>query len=141
MANTSRSRSGSSRSSKSSTAKRTSRSNSTRSGSTRSNASRSASRRTEVPQETGSGFADAFKKFASTRAAMPLIFLGAVLLIVGLDLLISWNKYEMFFKILGIEVLLAVIVWVVLTLFFSGKNMMKSEPGSKQVEIQCLKPA
>ncbi len=135
MANTSRSRSGSSRSSKSSTAKRTSRSNSTRSGSTRSNASRSASRRTEVPQETGSGFADAFKKFASTRAAMPLIFLGAVLLIVGLDLLISWNKYEMFFKILGIEVLLAVIVWVVLTLVFSGKKNKDTDGEPSEDEV------
>lgn len=122
MANTLRSRSASSRSSKSSTAKKTARSNSRRSGSTRSNVARSASRRTEVPKGTGSSVASGFKKFASTKAAMPVIFLGAVLLIVGLDLLISWNKYEMFFKILGVEVLLAVIVWVVLTLVFSGKR-------------------
>ncbi len=53
---------------------------------------------------------------------MPVIFIAASLLIVGLDLLISWNSYETFFKILGVEVLLAVVVWVILTLVFSGKK-------------------
>ena len=62
------------------------------------------------------------KKFASSKASSPIIFIAVVLLIVGIDLLISWDKYAMFFKILGIEVLLAVIVWVILTLVFSSKK-------------------
>ena len=58
---------------------------------------------------------------------MPVIFLGAVILIVGLDLLIRWNKYEMFFKILGIELLIAALVWGVMTMVFSGKKNKDSD--------------
>ena len=113
MANTGRSRSsGSSRSSKSSTSKKPA----------RSSGSRSTSRKTTAPVQTESGASSLFKKFASSRAAMPVIFIAASLLIVGIDLLISWNSYETFFKILGVEVLLAVVVWVILTLVFSGKK-------------------
>ena len=65
---------------------------------------------------------------------MPLIFIAAVLLITGLDLLISWNKFEMFFKILGIEILIAVIVWVVLTLVFSGRTKKDSDNASAEDE-------
>ena len=60
---------------------------------------------------------------------MPVIFIAASLLIVGLDLLISWNSYETFFKILGVEVLLAVVVWVILTLVFSGKKNKDPDGG------------
>jgi hypothetical protein len=49
------------------------------------------------------------------------------LLITGIDLLVSWNKYDLFFKILGIEVLIAVVVWVILTLVFSRKKNTGSE--------------
>ncbi len=113
MANTGRSRSsGSSRSSKSSSSKKPA----------RSSGSRSTSRKTTAPVQTESGASSLFKRFASSRAAMPVIFIAASLLIVGLDLLISWNSYETFFKILGVEVLLAVVVWVILTLVFSGKK-------------------
>lgn len=63
-----------------------------------------------------------FRSFASSKSAQPIFFIAAVLLIVGIDLLISWNKYELFFKIFGIEILIAVIVWGILTLVFSGKN-------------------
>ena len=113
MANTGRSRSsGSSRSSKSSSSKKPA----------RSSGSRSTSRKTTAPVQPESGASSLFKRFASSRAAMPVIFIAASLLIVGLDLLISWNSYETFFKILGVEVLLAVVVWVILTLVFSGKK-------------------
>ena len=63
---------------------------------------------------------------------MPLIFIASVILIVGIDLLISWNKYEMFFKILGVEILIAVIVWVALTLVFSGRKNKDTEAGSSE---------
>jgi len=116
MANTGRSRSGSSSKNTRSTARKT-----TRSTSTRGSSSRSGTRKTAPVQEE-SGFASAVKKFASSRAASPIIFIAAVLLITGIDLLVSWNKYELFFKILGIEVLIAVVVWVILTLVFSSKK-------------------
>ena len=118
MANTSRSRStGSSRGAKRSTSGKTARSTSTR----------RTSGRTAVPVQEESGFVTAVKKFAASKASSPIIFIAAVLLIVGIDLLISWDRYAMFFKILGIEVLLAVIVWVILTLVFSGKKNADSD--------------
>jgi len=126
MANTGRSRSsGSSRSSKSSSSKK----------STRSSGSRSTSRKTTAPVQTESGASSVFKKFASSRAALPVIFIAASLVIVGLDLLISWNSYETFFKILGVEVLLAVVVWVILTLVYSGKNKKGADSISSEDEV------
>ena len=118
MANTTRSRStSSSRGAKKSTSGKTARSTSTRRTSTRNAA----------PVQEESGFVAAVKKFAASKASSPIIFIASVLLIVGIDLLISWDKYAMFFKILGIEVLLAVIVWVILTLVFSGKKNADSD--------------
>ena len=112
MANTTRSRSGSS--SKGASKKGASKS-SARSKTTRKTTARSA------PVQTESGFSSAFSKFASSKVAKPLIYLAVVILIVGIDLLVSWNKYEMFFKILGVEILIAVVIWIVLTLVFSKR--------------------
>ncbi|MBR4403836.1 MAG: hypothetical protein IKT10_01860 [Clostridiales bacterium] len=113
-------RSGSSRKTKS-TSKKTTRSSASRSSSSRGNS------RKNVQVQEESGFAGVIKKFASSKAASPIIFIAAVLLIVGIDLLVSWNKYELFFKILGIEVLIAVVVWIILTLVFSRKTNSDSE--------------
>ncbi|MBR2821488.1 MAG: hypothetical protein IKD91_06400 [Clostridiales bacterium] len=121
MANTGRSRSsGSSAGSKRSPAKKPARSNTSRG---------SSSRRTSAPMPEETGFAAAFNKFATSKAATPLIFIAAVILIVGIDLLISWNKFELFFKILGIEILIAVVVWIILTLVFSGKKNKDPDGG------------
>ncbi len=122
MANTTRSRSGSSSrggSSRKSTSKTAARS-------TRSNSSRKTTAKS-APVQTETGFSAAFKKFASTRAAMPVIFLGCIILLVGIDLLISWNQYELFFKILGVEILIAVVIWIVLTLVFSKRVTSDSD--------------
>lgn len=129
MANTSRSRSGnpSSRSTKTGAPKK-----STRAASSGSASRRGGQRKTAVPVRVESGADSVIKKFASSRAAMPLIFIAAVILITGIDLLISWNRYELFFKILGIEILIAVIVWVILTLVFSGRA--KRDPDSASIE-------
>ena len=113
-------RSGSSGKTKS-TSKKTTRSSASRSSSSRGNS------RKNVQVQEESGFAGVIKKFASSKAASPIIFIAAVLLIVGIDLLVSWNKYELFFKILGIEVLIAVVVWIILTLVFSRKTNSDSE--------------
>ncbi len=114
MANTGRSRSGNT------SARRTSGTN------TKKPARSSSARRTtkkSAPVQQKAPESDSFlKKFASSKAAQPLIFIAAVLLIVGIDLLVSWNKYEMFFKILGVEILIALVAWGVLTLVYAGKK-------------------
>ena len=120
MANTGRSRSSSA--SRGGSKKTASRSNS------RSNSGRkTSSRGRSAPVKEESGFAGIINKFAASKAAMPVIFLGVVILIVGLDLLISWNKYEMFFKILGIELLIAALEWGIMTMVFSGKKNKDSD--------------
>ena len=117
MANT-RSRSqGSSRGAEKSTSTRSSRSNGTR----------KTTARNSAPVQEESGFVSAVKAFAASKASSPIIFIASVLLIVGIDLLISWDRYDMFFKIFGIEVLIAVIIWVILTLVFSSKKNTDSD--------------
>lgn len=53
---------------------------------------------------------------------MPVIFIIVVLVIVAIDLLFSWNDYTRFFKILGVEILAAVIVWVLKMVFTKSKS-------------------
>ena len=115
MANSGRSRS------TGTTSRSTAKKSSSKSGA-RSNTTRKTTKSSPAPAQSGSGLSDAFGKFASSKAASPLIFLAAVFLIVGIDLLVSWNKFEMFFKILGIEILVAVVIWGILTLVFSRKS-------------------
>ena len=117
MANTRSRSTGSSRGAKKSTSGK----------SARSTSSRKTSPRYSAPVQEESGFVSAVKAFAASKASSPIIFIASVLLIVGIDLLISWDRYDMFFKILGLEVLLAVIVWVILTLVFSSKKNSNSD--------------
>ena len=132
MANTAKSRSGntSSKSSRTGSTKKPARSNTTRASS-----SRSSSKKAPAPVQTESEADSLFRKFASSKAAMPLIFIGSVILIVGIDLLVSWNKYEMFFKILGVEILIAVVVWALLTLVFSGRKNKDTDSGPAEDEV------
>ena len=132
MANTAKSRSGntSSKSSRTGSTKKPARSNTTRASS-----SRSSSKKAPAPVQTESEADSLFRKFASSKAAMPLIFIGSVILIVGIDLLVSWNKYEMFFKILGVEILIAVVVWAILTLVFSGRKNKDTDSGPAEDDV------
>lgn len=56
------------------------------------------------------------------KMAMPLIFIAAIIVIVGIDLLLSWNDFSGFFKILGIELLVAVVVWILKLVFSKSKS-------------------
>lgn len=126
MANTSKS--GRSRSSSSSRGSKKSPSKS----SSRSNTSRRTTK--SAPVQNDSSLESGFKKFASSKAATPVFFIAAVLLITGIDLLVSWNKFELFFKILGVEILIAVVVWIVMTLVFSRQSTKDSnEPLEDEV--------
>ena len=62
-----------------------------------------------------------------SRLAMPIIFIAVVLVIVGIDLLISWNDFSGFFKILGVELLAAVIVWILKMVFSKSKTSDDSD--------------
>ena len=123
MANTGkRSSSTSSRGSKQSTSK-----------SSRSNASRKTTKSSPAAQE--SAFSRIVSKFAASKAAMPLIFIAAVILLVGIDLLISWDNFGTFFTILGVETLIAVVVWVIMTLVFSRRSAKESDSEPAEDEV------
>ena len=53
---------------------------------------------------------------------LPVIFVIVVLVIVGLDLLFAFNDFSRFFKILGVEILAAVIVWILKMVFAKSKS-------------------
>lgn len=56
------------------------------------------------------------------RIMAPVIFVIVVLAIVAFDLLFTWNDYSKFFKFLGVEILAAVIVWVLKAVFTKSKS-------------------
>ena len=64
---------------------------------------------------------------------MPLIFIAVVLVITGIDLLFAWNDFSRFFKILGIELLVAVIVWILKLVF--AKSKTSEDPDSNLSEV------
>ena len=67
------------------------------------------------------------------RLLMPVIFIAVVLVITGIDLLFAWNDYSRFFKILGIELLVAVIVWILKLVFAKSKTSEDSDSNLSEV--------
>lgn len=56
-----------------------------------------------------------------------------LLLIIGLDLLISWNKYDLFYTILGIEIVVAMLVgWVVYLILERRKQHLSEDTSSDE---------
>lgn len=64
---------------------------------------------------------------------MPLIFIAVVLVITGIDLLFAWNDFSRFFKILGIELLVAVIVWILKLVFAKSKTSEDTDSNLSEV--------
>lgn len=62
-----------------------------------------------------------------SKLALPIIFIAAVLVIVGIDLIIAWNDFSRFFKILGVELLIAVVVWILKLVFAKSKSSEESD--------------
>jgi len=74
-------------------------------------ASRSASHRSV---KSAPSFASFFFKFAKNPAGKALLYVLGVLVIVGLDILLTLNNFDRFFVLLGIELILSVLIgWVI----------------------------
>lgn len=78
-----------------------------------------------VPQVT---FKDLFHRFSKTRFFRPLLIFVITVLIIGLDLLISWNSYNVFFMLVGIELLIGLIIWIVMLLKSASASPENQEP-------------
>ncbi|MCR4670405.1 MAG: hypothetical protein K5643_04360 [Saccharofermentans sp.] len=73
------------------------------------------------------GFGDYLHHFIHTKAFVPVTAIFAIALIIGLDFLFSLNDYTKFFTILGVELLIALICWIVAMLIIFGRR--KSSEG------------
>lgn len=51
---------------------------------------------------------------------------GIITVLVLLDLLLSWNNYNRFFIILGIELIIAAVIWVIALGFNLGSDLESS---------------
>lgn len=51
-------------------------------------------------------------RFLCSPVSKPIILILLILIIIGIDLLSAWNDYTRFFLILGFELLIAGIAWI-----------------------------
>ncbi|MCR5593586.1 MAG: hypothetical protein K6F79_07560 [Saccharofermentans sp.] len=75
--------------------------------------SRSSTKKKAPAKAPSSGIAEYFHAFSKTRIFVPVMTVVVMAVIILVDLLVSWNNYDRFFKILGFELLIAGIVWVI----------------------------
>ena len=116
--------------SRSTSGKRSSSSGKRSTSSGRKTSSSSSSRaRSKAPQPAPkSTFGDYFHAFRKTRFFAPIACVVVLTVLILLDLLIAWNHYDRFFKILGFELLIAGIIWVIgLVLSFGESTPSQGE--------------
>ena len=78
------------------------------------------------------GFGDYWHYFTKTKAFIPVMTILITAVIVGLDLLISWNSYQRFFLFLGIEVIIAAVIWLIIMIYSLGSEK-RSENTDREV--------
>lgn len=93
----------------------------------------SSARKKPAVQDTGITAGDIWNMFKDSRFFAPVITILAVFLIIGLDLLFSWNNFELFFKILGVELILAFAVWIINLMVSLGRDKKNTDSYSDEV--------
>ncbi|MBO4459287.1 MAG: hypothetical protein J5778_01370 [Clostridiales bacterium] len=91
----------------------------------------SSQRSTQSRKNTGSGvgFGDYLHQFIKSKAFVPVITVLIIAVIIGLDFLFSLNDYNKFFTILGVELLIALICWIIAMLISFGTRKNSSNKG------------
>ena len=64
---------------------------------------------------------DYFHAFTKSKFFAPVVAILIIVVVLGLVLLISWNNYDRFFKILGFEILITAIILVLRLALSSNK--------------------
>ena len=54
-----------------------------------------------------------------------------ITLIILFDLLISWNNFDRFFIMLGVELILAAVIWIAGLVLSLGKDSVSDEGGAE----------
>ena len=73
-----------------------------------------------------STFMDYFHAFSKTRAFVPVASVVVITVLILLDMLFAWNDYDRFFKILGFELLIVGIIWVIGLVLSFGESTPSS---------------
>ena len=68
------------------------------------------------------GFGDYWHYFTKTKVFLPIMTVVISAVIVGLDLLIAWNSYQRFFLFLGVEVIIAAVIWLIIMIYSLGSE-------------------
>lgn len=92
----------------------------------RKSSSSSSRKRTTSSPSFSSTVADYFHAFSKTRFFVPVMTCVVVTILVLLDLLFAWNDYDRFFKILGFELLIVGIIWVIGLVLSFGESTPSS---------------
>ena len=100
------------------------------SGTRKSSNGRAPAKRQSV-QTSDVTFADYWLAFSKSRAFFPIMTISTITLIILIDLLISWNNYDRFFIMLGIELILAAVIWIAGLVLSLGKDSVSDEGGAE----------
>ncbi len=119
-------KSGSGNNSRSRSTSSSSRSNSSRKPSTKS--TNSSKKAVISAEEEFLSFGDYWHAFTKTRFFKPVMTIVVLVLIVLIDLLISWNYFDRFFTILGIELIIVSLLWVIGLVFNISSDHNNTAP-------------
>lgn len=65
-----------------------------------------------------------FEILRKSKFFWPLVTVLIIVVGVLLDILFAWNNYDRFFLILGIELIIVAIAWIVMLLISLGQDVM-----------------
>ena len=88
----------------------------------------SSARRNPAPQDPGITAGDIWNMFKDSKFFAPVVTIVAIF-----DLLFSWNNFELFFKILGVELILAFTVWIINLMVSLGRDKKNTDSYSDEV--------
>ncbi len=69
---------------------------------------------------------DYFHAFSKTRFFVPVASVVVIALLILVDMLLAWNDYDRFFKIMGFELLIVGIIWVIGLVLSFGESTPSS---------------
>ena len=94
-------------------------------------ASSSSAAKAKKRDEVEVGFGDYWHAFTKTKVFVPIMVIVVTAFLVGLDLLIAWNSFHRFFLFLGIELIVAAVIWLIIMIYSLGSEKKTSVSDSE----------
>ncbi len=98
------------------------RTNSTNSTNRRNTSSSSNAQVRQQPVEANVGASDWWHAFTKSMFFKPCMTIFVILILFGLNMLISLNKFDKFFAICGLEIIVAAFFWIIKLVLSSSSN-------------------